>query len=1631
MSKFAELPDGTKLEFPDETQDSVIDSVVKKHLGVSVETPKVGSSVEGAFTRGAVQSAVPSLTGLAGGAAAISAASPLIGGATAINPILGGATALGVGIAGGITGAKGGEWVQDKLTGLIPDSVKEATGMTSKQLQADAEQHPYAQFAGQLAPNLALFRPGALEPMIDKAGKVVMGTMAQRAAMGGVGGAVEAGQELYHDGKIDPIKVAAAAAFQGIAATPTKLGQKVMDSVTPASKRGTAPEDQTKPLTQEEEWRRGIDVMNSTEKSILMQLAGEKNADKIQELKTQLAEVQQNRTLFETALHGKPPEQPTQNTPETAVETPPVREEPPVDTNVVPEQPTPVVEPPVRDFAAERAAIEQEYNTLRSKGNAISQEEFARMKDLERQHEDVAYAEMEHALRDWGSEESIQRVEQRREQESKQYEDPLGIERGTTELMPQTPEEVNIRFQSKLDSYNRLPDHLLDAQIERKINLLKSDKVSEETRIFAAEELATLKQIKADRITAKLNKNLDATAINEHPNTQTKVVVEGMKDSLTNGGIRGGLEFLAGQKNNRALNNWGRYLGNLAEHLLNNPKIGLNKLFWNEHHQHIASYDNMSGSIYMRPQEATPGYFLHEVVHSAVNRALDLFSRGLLKDVSSKNAANNLVKLHKELATTQRSFLEKALGKADADAFLSNEREFAAYGLTDNRVQNALKSIRVGGTSFFSKFKEKVANLLGLHGEPRTALDALLEHGGRLIELSDGTAPMRNLGADPVTASKNKVWEAIKKGSGDIFNHGFTYQMRQLWKDDAHVQTAIKFCDDANRRKESLDIELLGGKYSEGEYAGKGKYAYTLSAAEKSDALVPSMHKLKNHEIAAVYDVLTEGYRKGADRQATIDAHKASWSEAQLNFATALDKISTRLYEESVRMQANMGFKNKIKDRMGWILTGRTGDHQVHISYRGVPTRTESFLTKAEADHWADKYRGQLKDFEVVSKPRDAGSGDNIVEYLADTLAGKNRGENESMVEFMQRQLENMTEQNSAIGGHTKKSNALSGFTGDQGGLSAARRGELLRDALPRAVKQYTQNIASREVQKSMIDTYVNAETSGKPIAKRSQEVADFFVRTQIDRVAPEGSLVRQGISDFSTAVRERVSTVVDSIHGYTGRDKHALDRFTGLFSNAFYTANITMKPTIWLAQPLQALMSSRSAFKNGAGVKDVLGAVGETVKMLAGGKMAADKDFIDALYHVSQDGNTLHPQMTNEFNDWRVGGHDPNNMLNKIVTHGTGKSISAAGDKFSRFASFTFFYNLHKRSGLKGKDLYNKAAMDTTENMIAYGNKNLPAIYRETGIVGEQAAPLRTFAHGQAGNLIVDIKEFVASPGARTAAPLMMTGAVIMALGGAISMPLLAEYEMLRLAGIKSGWWGSEWPSVTKLMLNNAPSWVSHGILSSATGMDVDASMRYTSFVSQLNDVQNQGLAVFFPHLSWGKQFLGGAGTLISDKLGVKHTQAEMEQAVKDTIPKGPLMGLVKSARDDGSKYTMMGSKGGAGVEKGFEEKLAPYVGTRSLAEAKVSQKILDDKRENDARTKAVMRASQLWTAGHKEKALEVMMKYDKEPSAAAKAIINQIKLENTPAILRGKFNQSGGMSYEQAVKWRNSGMSDFMENQ
>ncbi len=195
-------------------------SKILKHLGTSSES----TSALAAGAKSAVENTVPALGGLAAGGAAIAAGAPLIAGSGPFAPV----TALGLGLAGGFAGSSALHALQNQVTGMIPDSIKEATGFGKEQRALETKEHPYASFAGQLAPNLAAFRPGAVAPIVDQAGKTILGSTGQRVAMGGIGGAVEAGSELINEGKIDPLKIGMAATMQGVAATPTALGRKLM-----------------------------------------------------------------------------------------------------------------------------------------------------------------------------------------------------------------------------------------------------------------------------------------------------------------------------------------------------------------------------------------------------------------------------------------------------------------------------------------------------------------------------------------------------------------------------------------------------------------------------------------------------------------------------------------------------------------------------------------------------------------------------------------------------------------------------------------------------------------------------------------------------------------------------------------------------------------------------------------------------------------------------------------------------------------------------------------------------------------------------------------------------------------------------------------------------------------------------------------------------------------------------------------------------------------------------------------------------------------------------------------------------------------------------------------------------------
>jgi len=1310
-----------------------------------------------------------------------------------------------------------------------------------------------------------------------------------------------------------------------------------------------------------------IAVRNQNIKAIEEHLARQKDPDSDYALKLKEDLVKQTYELTELqAYKGELVNLVPDNTPRTDVEAPRIDEQLQV------------------EYAAREAelnALESEYRDLSKKGAALTAEQRTRLQEVEARYAEVSDFLEQNAGKLFGEEPEVK--------QNQQVEGDTEAPRQSFEPLPDRY-AVNEAVMSR--DYSNFSTNILEKMLENKQR--KIDEVYQSVLDNglgspagqrALEFLDTLKEEYA-KIEAEYNKKWDQQQKSDYDFNQVSAqkvsweLAEPLLKAIQEGGIRGGLAYLAKQKGDTSLAPFGRYLGELAQKLHDNPLVGHGKFVEDPNFQHAGGYDNISGYVHMKGDAtSTPGVFLHEVVHSAVNRAIALHEKGLLKDPKQSYAVKQLDALFNSLKSNKKHYdtLKRFL-KDDIDVYLENLREFVAYGISDQRMMLALQKIKLGETSVYSKLTNAIKNLLNLNKNERTALDDVLRYSEILMDASEGVSP----GFNPNTrmdfakiTTPQRALEAIKSGSLKIFAHTFTQNLRQMMRHDPHFSAMEERVSKAERAKEYLVRTINYGVDSFQTWQNKGKFFFKTTGSEDTAALVPSMYKLKGKEIHSVYSTLVDGYRNGVDALETIKANEGSWTPEQLNFAHALNNAVEKLWQSSIKMLANKGLDyTKLKQRIGYMLTSRVGDYATQVRVNGVLVRQQHFLTEAEAKHWANEMKKTAGDARVVietAKVDDIKQGNattNLKDFI-DTLKGMTSKEAQEFIDTTASKLE---EENANIGSHTIQSNIVSGFIGDQIGMSSAAMGEQLRTALPRMVDNYAQNIMSRSIQKDYIDFLIDNEHKMNPTTK---DLLGFYINTQIGLPYEKGT-ARDLAHGLSQKLRENIDTLLDSkLFGFHNRDKHAVDRFMGLFSNAFYISNILMKPAIWVAQPLQALNSFRSAFKEGETPRQVMMAFGETMMQLSLGKqyLKNNPDLEKAIYDASQKGNVLHPQMVNDYNDMRIGT-DPNSFLNQSIDTISGKKISAWGDRASRYASFLFFYNLHKRSGLSGDELTRVASRDATENMVAYGSKKLPAIYREMGIVGEQGATLATFAHTQLGNMIVDIKEFVQQPGARSAAPLIMTAAVTSLLGGAIALPIIAEYELLRQAGIKAGWWGPDsWPNVSEMIMDNAPRWLSMGGLSHMTGIDMDASMRYTSLFNKIADIEEQGLIAFAPHLAWGKQVVSNLPTAFSTSA----TVPERDQALKKILPKGLVSGAVDQVRNNGDLFggkgplfTRMGKRGQGGVERDTAAKLAPWVGSQTTKQAMDTRKQLASKERDAAIDALVEKAVQYAVHGDSERA-------------------------------------------------------------
>ena len=165
--------------------------------------------------------------------APLAAMIPAAGAGAEAGALLGPVGAVVGGIGAAALAGYGGEKAQEAVLKAHPE-VTEKLGLSEEQQRAEAEQHPYAQFAGELLPNLAVMRPsGALLKSAEGLGEKEAAALAaeKKAAVvnAGINSAITGGLEVANEegegNKLDPTKILMAAALGLTGQKETNLGR--------------------------------------------------------------------------------------------------------------------------------------------------------------------------------------------------------------------------------------------------------------------------------------------------------------------------------------------------------------------------------------------------------------------------------------------------------------------------------------------------------------------------------------------------------------------------------------------------------------------------------------------------------------------------------------------------------------------------------------------------------------------------------------------------------------------------------------------------------------------------------------------------------------------------------------------------------------------------------------------------------------------------------------------------------------------------------------------------------------------------------------------------------------------------------------------------------------------------------------------------------------------------------------------------------------------------------------------------------------------------------------------------------------------------------------------------------------
>ncbi len=870
--------------------------------------------------------------------------------------------------------------------------------------------------------------------------------------------------------------------------------------------------------------------------------------------------------------------------------------------------------------------------------------------------------------------------------------------------------------------------------------------------------------------------------------------------------------------------------------------------------------------------------------------------------------------------------------------------------------------------------------------------------------------------AKDMTMGMFKQFERAYAGMGQ-YVEAIKKQAPVVWETYKRLKIAID-------KETELKRTLWYGDAAKEEVKGMGP-VMKLTHYEQADTMAHLEKTLKTKDIAAIQDFLSKNQLEQRDHLRSLKEQNGAGltpeqQKAVEVIATFLDKI-----------QKAAGFRY----RKGYLPNMRKGEFAVGIKTKlGDLTHLEFFKTEAIAKEWAARAKKNgLNAMDVIDLRTEEGMRmAEAFDVMREVMA-----KDPDTLEALDKTQQGIAEH--AKGAHNKFKEGYSGGLGQSLFKNREQNAKDFFKSLEAYGNQVAAGIKKNMVNKSMAKFLDNSEGGAKlkemfpNQVETSKYLADIVLNNQgkygwaesvdkikggFDNLWVAGAIKGEGII-------KKFDKSFDAKLYYP--EVPILDKGLGMVSQLFYIRVLTSRPAFWAGQLLSSPFALRQVLKEGTLAETITAQGKGWGTIMSGGDMEF-KQFVKKFANTT---DSLHPQFKNEINEISFLDSKTNTGLSKMFQWASGQTPAGMADSASRYMTLATAYHFYKDRGLTGDALFRNAQNMVDNTMVMYGRTYTSPFLQKSGLLGTQMAPLQKYGIAQMENLIGDFRHIAEGKNGveklRNMGPAISTMLTTMIMAGSMGLPLLMEYEALRMAFVMTakffGWDSVEeyvprsvmemimgdsrvkdaftdgLYNTTGISKNTGENIMTHGVLSAATGFDVGSSLRFNPILPESKE--NISLLNAFPVVKEAFTQAGNVALGIKNVMGGDVSEAEKRKALMSMQFVAGQNALVDHFRfDAGTREAVPGGNRYYGqVKQTPKEQVSTAIGSATMEKS---------------------RATILGKIAEKQKDKRVRLRQD-----AADFVRDGIRTGNDSKIDRGmEMAQKAGMTSKELMRMVKTGM-------